>query len=179
MPRYVGLIRGINVGGKKLVKMADLRARLTESGLDNVRTFLQSGNIVFDAAERSAADLEALVERTLSAMGVDANAIVRSASDFVALAAQNPFGQAADEDPGHVLLMLGRDCPTTADIADMQARYPGTEQILRVGEAVYLHCPDGIGTSRLLGASAWVKLTATMTARNWNTVRILMAAVAE
>lgn len=179
MPRYVCLIRGINVGGHKLVKMAELRACLTDLGLEDVRTFLQSGNVVFDSAEASPGSLETLIEREMAVKcGVDAQCIVRTARSFVAMAETNPFADEAEHDPGHVLLMIGHALPTDEQIAEVQARYPGTERVRRVGEALYVHCPDGIGVSRLLSASAWSKLTSSLTARNWNTVRTISNALA-
>ncbi|MBA3726475.1 MAG: DUF1697 domain-containing protein [Armatimonadetes bacterium] len=174
MQTFIGLIRGINVGGKNILKMADLRTLLSEIGLEDVKTHLQSGNFVF-RGEGSISSMETrLAKEAENRLGLKAGFFVRSVDQWRSIVEDDPFPDAAKSDPGHLLMFVGRDIPAEANLKAIQERYPGTEQIGVVGETVYVFCPDGIGTSKLLGSGAWVKATSNATARNWNTVVALL-----
>jgi uncharacterized protein (DUF1697 family) len=171
---YIGLIRGINVGGNKKVKMADLRELLSGMGFENPRTLLQSGNFVFGSDSKSTNELESRLEAEAEVkLGLRAAFFVRSLNQWDSVIANNPYPDGAKSDPSHLLAVIGKERPEEKLLRELQERFPGTEQIAVSHGNLYVFAPDGIGTSKLLGASAWVKATSTGTARNWNTVLAL------
>jgi uncharacterized protein (DUF1697 family) len=169
---FVGLLRGINVGGKKMVPMAGLRAAVEELGFRDVRTLMQSGNFVFRSEKKSAAPIEKLLQSKLM---FDADVVVRSAEEWQALVDRNPFPEDAKRDPSHLLVMCFKE--PLVDIDAVRRSIVGRERVHLYGREIYLCYPDGIGTSKLTNAVIERAVGARGTARNWNTVVKLLAAV--
>ena len=179
MPVYIGLLRAVNLASGTRVPMDRLRALLAEIGLENGRTLLQSGNVVF----RSRSNDEPTLERTLAQavsqrFGVGTDVFVRSAEAWRSLIAANPFGREAHDDPSHLLVMALRDAPTEERWKALAAAIPGRERVQGSGRHAYLVYPDGIGRSRLTAARIESRLGTVGTARNWNTVNKLAELVA-
>lgn len=173
MPRYVALLRAVNVGGVK-VAMSDLKALCEAIGCTEVSTLLNSGNVVFTSA-RSGAALEKSLESEMTkrfARGTDF--LVRTAKEWSALIAANPFPDMAKRDPGHLVAMPLKDAPTKAAMAKLAAAIKGRESTQAVGSTLYLTYPDGIGTSKLTITVIEKSLGTRGTARNWNTVLKVM-----
>jgi len=161
MTLRIALLRGINVGGNKMIAMSDLRDMATRLGLREARTLLQSGNLVFRSG-KPPAQLEKLLEREI-AMNVDV--FVRTAEEWQAAVARNPFAEEAKRDPGHLLLMALKDAADAGTLV-----IPGREVARGSGREIYLYYPDGQGKSKLTNAVIEKKLGTRGTARNWNTV---------
>lgn len=165
------LLRGINVGGHRIIKMAELRALCTALGYDAVRTLLQSGNVVFRAAD----DDPSAVGVTLGAaieerFGFAVDVMVRTAGDLRAVIDHCPFPQAAANDPKRlVATFLAHEADPKA-VAELQAGQAGPEQIAPGPGALYIHYPQGIGRSKLTNAVVEKRLGVRGTARNWKTV---------
>ena len=164
----IALLRGINVGGNKMLSMSDLRQRAERLGLRDVRTLLQSGNLVF-RSNKKPAQLETMLEKEL-----DVVVFVRTPEEWAAAIAANPFPNEAKNDPGH-LIVLALKTPADASALVM----PGREVARGNGREIYIHYPDGQGTSKLTNAAIEKKLGTRATARNWNTVMKLASLVAE
>lgn len=169
MPTYVALLRGINVGGNSL-RMDRLRALFDGLGLQRVRTYIQSGNVVFDAVEPPARWRER-IERSLEGQTrLPVSFVLRSAAQLARIIDANPFlaSGSIDRTKLHVVFLSGR-APKRAS-ALLGGIPAGTDQF-RVGrEEIYLHCPNGFARSRLGGAPFERLLGLTATIRNWNTV---------
>lgn len=175
MPRWVALLRAVNLGSRNRVPMAELRAALEELGCSEVRTHLQSGNAVFrrrsTKRERLAAELEALlVER----FGVEQPVILRTAEELVALRDGHPFG---DDVSGTYVAFLRAE-PAPARVAALAELAPAAERVLVVGSDAYLRYPAGVARATLTPALLEKRLGVAATARNWRTVSAL-AALAE
>jgi len=171
MGRYIALIRGINVGGHKRVAMSDLRGMATQLGFLDVRTLLQSGNLVFRSATTSGAELERLLEvEAEKRLGLKADFLVRTAGEWDEIVARNPFRAEAEHDPAHLVVMLLKDSPDSKSVELLQAAINGPEIIRADGKQLYIVYPDGIGRSRLTHTLIEKKLGMRGTARNWNTV---------
>jgi uncharacterized protein (DUF1697 family) len=156
--------------------MADLRDLVAELGGAGARTLLQSGNLVFHHARRRGVAVERLLEAALrERLTLETDVLVRTAVEWAALVAANPFPGAAAADPAHLLLMCLKDAPGRAQAAALQHAIPGRETARVVGRAAYLVYPDGIGTSKLTATVIEKALGARGTARNWNTVTKLAA----
>jgi uncharacterized protein (DUF1697 family) len=176
MPSYIALLRGINVGGHNAVAMADLRKLATDLGFSDVATLLQSGNLVFNAGKRSGNALESLLEReTAERVGVAVDYVVRSADEWKAVVAGNPFPQQAKDDPGHLVVVFLKTALPPKSVESLQAAIVGPEIVRGSGKQLYIVYPDGMGRSKLTGTLIEKKLDTRGTARNWNTVLKLLA----
>jgi uncharacterized protein (DUF1697 family) len=171
MATYVALMRAVNVGGRNVIGMSDLRELAAQLRLDAPRTLLQSRNLVFRTAARSTADLERLLESEAAArLGLETDVMVRRAADWQAIIEGNPFLRQAPDDPGHLLVMIFKKAPKAADVTALRASISGREVVEAVGAHAYLVYPDGIGRSRLTTALIERTLGTRGTGRNWNTV---------
>ena len=175
MTTYVALLRGVNVGGNKMVSMAALRTALEKMGFADVRTLLQSGNVVFRSTARATATLEGTLERELEArLKCQADFHVRTAAELADVVARNPFPDDARVDPGHLLVMFFKAPLDTTKVKALEAAIPGRERMHADGRHLYVTFPDGVGTSKL-PAMLDRRLGARGTGRNWNTVMKLSA----
>jgi uncharacterized protein (DUF1697 family) len=176
MTTYVALLRGINVGGNKKIKMAELREQLTDLGLQNVQTLLQSGNVVFQSEETPRERLQTLLtEETERRLGVRSDYFVRTAEEWEAIIAANPFPQEAVDDPSHLLVVVAGAPPVAKDVESVQAAITGPE-VIKIGtEHLYIIFPEGIGRSKIDRTPGYNKLVVSGTARNWNTVMKIAA----
>ncbi len=175
---HVALLRAINVGGHNPVAMADLRGLLAEEGFADVRSLLQSGNLVFRSDGRAAAELEqALEAAAIARLGLRTEFLVRTAAEWDAIVAGNPFPAEAACDPGRLLVMFLKEAPGANDIAALQAAITGPEVVRAAGKQAYIVYPAGIGRSRLTSTLVEKKLATRGTGRNWNTVLKLAALV--
>ena len=173
MTRQVALLRGINVGGKKKVAMADLRALVEGLGHTDVITYINSGNVVFAGGTPKArrGELEAAIERAIEAeLGLDVAVIVRTHDELAAAVDANPFPAAV---PARLLLSFLRSQPAAEAYAAAEAVESGADEFRVDGTTVYLHCPDGIGRSKLAEALSKPAL-GLATSRNLATVRKLV-----
>ncbi len=179
MTVHVALIRGINVGGHKMVAMADLRALIARLGFADVRSVLQSGNLVFRGSGAGGASLERKLEAAArTRLGLEADFYVRTARQWQVVIRSNPFPDEAARDPGRFIVMVLRDTPGAAPLRALQAAVTGTEAVRARGQQLYIVYPDGIGRSRFTSALIERTIGTRGTARNWNTVLKLGALIA-
>ena len=173
---HVALLRGINVGGKNLVPMAALTEMFVKAGCEGVRTYIQSGNVVFAAAAGDAAKLPGLISKRIEKrLGLRVPVVLRTAAELRRVVNGNPF--AGSEDVLHVAFLA--DEPTKAQVAALDPeRSPGDSFLVR-GREVYMHCPNGMARTKLTNAYFDSKLGTVSTARNWRTVLKLVEMVGE
>jgi uncharacterized protein (DUF1697 family) len=169
MPAYVALLRGINVGGKRLIKMSDLRDVFAGADAREVATYIQSGNVVFTHAARSLPKLAAELERRIArTAGFQVPVVLRTASELARVILDSPFPE-ADPDHLHVAFLAVRP-PAIRPLIDAAAFAP--ERFVLRGRELYLYLPGGMGRSKL-GAAVLARpraIGAGATARNWRTV---------
>lgn len=176
MARCIALLRAVNVGGRNTLAMAELRAFLSELGLGNPETLLQSGNAVFDADKRQPAMLESLLEKSaVKTLNLKVGFLIRTAGEWDAALAANPFAKQAREDATKVALMTLKDAPAQGRLAALRAATTGRERIAGEGRHLFIHYPDGQGRSKRTGALIEKTLGIRGTARNWNTAMKLAA----
>ena len=168
---HIALLRGINVGGCNLIAMADLRAMADGLGLGPAKTLLQSGNLLFEGGKRSTSALEKTLEaETQKRFGIAVDYMVRTAAEWDAIVAENPFPDEAEHDPSHLVALCLKGEVTPAKVKVLQAAIRGREVVRGSGRILYLTYPDGIGDSKLTNAVIERTLGLRGTARNWNTV---------
>ena len=171
MTTYIGLLRAINLGAHNKIAMSDLRALLEKLGFGDPKTLILSGNVVFKSDEKSAAKIEQVLEAaTAKHLGVTTDYFVRSAKDWQAVIAANPFRAEAKSDPGRMVAMCLKEAPTAQAVKALQATITGREVVRAKGSVAYLVYPDGQGRSKLTIARIEKALGTRGTARNWNTV---------
>ncbi len=159
-----------------MVPMADLRDLAASLGLGDARSLLQSGNLVFQSGARGAASLERLLQSAMAKrFDLEIHVFVRTAEEWNAVIARNPFADEAKRDPSHLLVMFLKDAPKAHDVKGLRAVITGREVVHAQGRQAYIIYPDGIGRSRLTSSVIERKLGTRGTARNWNTVLKLQA----
>jgi len=176
MQTWVALFRGINVGGKNLLPMAALRNDLEDLGLENVRTYIQSGNVVFDAPKGSATSLaDEIAGRVEERHGFRPHLLLLGREDLMRAIEANPFPEAVSEPKTlHFFFLAEKASDPNLEALDA-ARKPSEAYELTDG-VFYLHAPDGIGRSKL-AANAEKYLGVVTTARNYRTVDKLRSMV--
>lgn len=152
LERRVALLRGVNVGTAQRVAMADLRALFAELGYDDVRTLLNSGNVVFTLEQRRAGDVGARLERAIAErLGVAARVTVLSGAELARAVRENPLGRVA-HDPSRLLIVFPRGATALQRLAPLLEK-PWSPEALALGQrAAYLWCADGIAAGRLWSA---------------------------
>ncbi|GAB3954729.1 DUF1697 domain-containing protein [Micromonospora vulcania] len=173
MGRYVALLRGVNVGKVRLA-MADLRRVVGDLGHEDVKTYLQSGNVVFGSSVRDAEKLASGIEKALTdELKLTVPVLVRSARELAAVAGGNPYAERED-DPTRLLVGFLRTAPTKTAVAGLSV--PGGENVAFTvsGRELYLHYPEGgYGRTKFTNAYVEKKLDVVGTTRNWKSVRSL------
>lgn len=171
MSTLVALIRGVNVGGVKL-EMSRLRTILTDCGFKDVRTYIQSGNAIFAATISPAKSAKAIAEKLTRAVGRPISVIVRTPRQLAAVIAESPFlkEKGIDERRLSVFFLDGK--PSAQALKALAAVKSGRDRFSAREFEIYVHCPDGFGTSKLAATLERV-IGVGATARNWNTVRKL------
>jgi uncharacterized protein (DUF1697 family) len=171
---YVALLRGINVGGKRPLSMKRLAEVFVLAGCSDVRTYIQSGNVVFRARPAVAAKLSSVLSSTIAKMaGFDVPVVLRSLDELRSAVKQNPFLRAG-VDPAECHLMFLMDVPESAKVKKLSATRSPTDEFAVVGRDVYLRLPNGAGRSKLTNAYFDGTLATVSTLRNWRTVLVLL-----
>ena len=171
---HAALLRGINVGGKNMLPMKDLAAMFTNAGCASVSTYIQSGNVVFEASPALARRIPALIERAISdRFGYQVPVLTRTGAALRGIVRGNPFLEAgADIGTLHVAILA--DAPAAAKVKALDPdRSPPDEFAVR-GREIYLQCPNGFARTRLTNAYFDSKLGTISTVRNWKTVEALL-----
>ena len=171
---YLALLRGINVGGKNKILMKDLSDIFVDAGCKNVRTFIQSGNVVFNSSPKAAARVPGLIAaRITTSFGYKTPVVLRSMAELEDAVSNNPFLKAgALENSLHVLFLA--DLPTAIQVGALDPnRSPPDEYIVR-GREIYLQLTNSAAVTKLTNAYFDSKLTTVSTGRNWRTVTKLL-----
>jgi uncharacterized protein (DUF1697 family) len=184
MATHVALLRGINLGGRNKVAMADLRGLVSELGHADVSTYIQSGNVLFTAvADTDTSALAAGLTRAIAdKLGVSSPVVVVAREELAQIVAANPFPAEPDPRRVHAVVLSEPPWPDLAVKLDAarakSAAASEADQVLAIGRTLYLHTPAGYGRSVLAEALLRVvsspKSGATGTARNWATMTKLL-----
>ncbi len=174
--RYVALLRGVNVGGKNKLPMADLRDIFTAAGCSAVQTYIQSGNVVFEAAPELAERLPEIVAQAIRRrFGYETAVVVRSGEDLRQVAASNPFDTSGD--PRFLQVAFLEDAPSAEAVSRLDPERSPPDAFAVQGRNVYLHYPNGVARSRLTNEYLAAQLQTASTMRNWRTVLTLLEMV--
>ena len=175
----VALLRGINVGGKNRLSMKDLAAMFGDAGCTGVRTYIQSGNVLYRAEPKLDKDVPSLVSASiLSHFGYRIPVVTRTARELQEIVQANPFLKHSDEpDKLHVAFLPEIPDPAKVEALDVNRSTPDEFAVL--GREIYLYCPNGLARTRLTNSYFDSTLSTTSTMRNWKTTLKLLDMVTE
>ena len=172
MPTYVVLLRGVNVGRGRAVPMAALRDALGAAGHADVRTYVQSGNVVLRSRASASAVAASVHDAVADLSGLDVAVVVRTAKELADVAAHNPFLRPGADPARQLHVAFLEDRPSPAAVNGLDPHRAAPEELRVRGREVYLWCPDGFGRSRvMIGVERALGTAATV--RNWRTVQEL------
>lgn len=167
---FVALLRGINVSGRNKIPMPELRSLCAELGWEDVQSYIQSGNLLFNA-ESTVAKLETELERAIERrFGLSISIIVRTAAVWPGYVRDNPYPEASRNEPNFVMLALSKAVPKPDAVEKLQERAVSGERIVQVGDALWFHYASGVAKSKLSPALIDRLVGSPVTARNWRTV---------
>lgn len=170
---WVALFRGINVGGNHLIPMAILREILGELHLQNVRTYIQSGNVVFETAGRVSSSLGLeIAEKVQQRQGFSPSILLLSSAQWKAAVDENPFPEAIGE-PKTLHFLFLSETPSNPNLEALHAKKSATERFVLTDSVFYFHAPDGIGRSKIAAVVERI-LGVVTTGRNYRTVQKLL-----
>ena len=174
MTSYVALLRGINVGGARTLPMPALAELFEEAGCTSVRTYIQSGNVVFAADDELGDNFRQHVAEAIERrFSMQVPIVLRTAQEMADAVGNNPFlAEGGDEKALHVAF-LG-DTPSADAIASLDADRSPPDRFAVIGRDIYLHLPNGVARTKLTNAYFDSKLKTVSTLRNWRTVLTLL-----
>jgi uncharacterized protein (DUF1697 family) len=171
MPVYAAMLRGINVGSHKRVKMDDLRKSCEALGFEQVKTYIQSGNVVFKTGKASSETLGKKIEaRIVSDFGFSASVIVRTSAELGEIIAANPFLKKRGVDHERLHVTFLSDIPAGPALKKLAEFTVTPDQSKCVGREIFLHLPNGFSGSSLWKVPWEKSLAVVTTTRNWKTV---------
>ncbi len=180
MPGYIAMLRGINVGGHKTIKMEDLRALCSGVGFRNVETYVQSGNVVFQTPIENPAILSKRIgETVLQSFGFDVPVIVRTSKEMRNVIANNPFLKEKDIDSSKLHVTFLSETPQKGSLKKLEALSTSPDRFYPSLHEVYLYCPGGYGRTKLSNSAIEKALSVRATTRNWKTTNTLFEMVSE
>jgi len=170
----IALLRGINVSGKRMVKMNDLKVLFESLELKNVRTYLQSGNVVFDCDDKTIEIIGKRIEETiLQELHLSVPVILKSSDQVEQILQNNPFLIDRKENINHLYVTFLGEQPAEEVIDKLKDTKSSNDEFLLAGKEIYLFCPGGYGNTKLSNNFFENKLKMTATTRNWRTVNEL------
>jgi uncharacterized protein (DUF1697 family) len=168
--KHVALLRGINIGGKHKLPMKDLAGMFFAAGCTEVKTFIQSGNVLFNAPAKVAKQIaEVIPEAVGMRFGYRPAVVLRTIEQFENAAGNNPF---STEENVHVLFLA--DTPDAARVKELDPSRSPPDAFAVRGSEIYLHLPNGVSNSKLTSPYFDSKLKTLSTGRNWRTVTTLL-----
>ena len=174
MPTFIALLRGINIGGQKVIKMTDLQAHFVSFGAAKVRTYIQSGNVIFEHADKSSRSLRKRLEAHLAGkLGYAVPTLILSLKELATITAANPYDLGLPEFGRRMYVCFFGTPPTAAAIKATEPLVTNRERLMIKGSAGYAFYADGLGRARLSSTVIERKL-GLATLRNWNTVTALL-----
>lgn len=170
MERYLAFLRGINVGGHNKIPMAELRERCESWGFEDVRSYIQSGNLIF-RSHMHKNEIEDFLSKEIEAhFGVTVPVIVRRDDEWLRYSDENPFPEAAEREANLVMIGLCKKAPAAEATSRLAERARHGERVVQVGDDIWIHFAGGSGTSRLSPSAIDKAVESPVTTRNWRTV---------
>ncbi|MHA6534492.1 DUF1697 domain-containing protein [Paenibacillus sp. BAC0078] len=176
MNTYIALLKGINVGGNKIIKMQALKAMFESLGYDRVRTYIQSGNVVFESGDTDSDALAEIISRQImETFGFDVSVLIRSLEQLETVIAGNPFEIFEEEAYKRLYVSFLEKEPSEEALEQLQPYADGADKLIVAGREMYTLYEVSVSKSPLFKVPLEKLLGTSITARNWNTVNKLAA----
>lgn len=180
MRKYVSLLRGINVSGQKKIKMEELRALYESLNLKKIKTYVQSGNVIFECPDSNISELTSKIERKIKqTFYYSVTVIIRTKNEFKHLIDNNPFYGERKEDITKLHVTFLADTPSDSSLGVINELEDKSAQLAIAGKEIYLFCPNGYARTKLTNSYFEEILNVSATTRNWKTVNKLYDLVKE
>ena len=175
MQTYISILRGINVGGQRIIKMVDLKALYEDLGFSGVQTYIQSGNVVFRHDWTAQEEIEIKIEKEIfNRYGFDVPVVVLNQTEFRQIISGNPLATEANCDPSHLHVTFLSNIPDPGKWEKICTGNYGTDEFILADKAIYLCCRNGYGKTKLTNGFFEQKLGIAATTRNWRTTLELL-----
>lgn len=175
MTTYISLLRGINVSGQKKIKRGGLVPLYETLGWKNAKTYVQSGNVLFDSADGSALKLSRRIEEKIQqTYGFSVTVLIRTAEELQRTAKKTPFLKKANVDIAKLHVTFLSEGPDRTALEQLDGIVSGDDEFMIAGKEIYLYCPNGYGRTKLSNTFFEKKLKVAATTRNWNTATALL-----
>lgn len=176
MTTYISILRGINVGGQKKIRMEDLKALYESLNFNDVITYIQSGNVIFKTVEKiTSTDLQNTIEEAIqNKYGFHVPVIVKTVEEIQHTIKNNPFIEENNIDKEKLHVTFLAEVPAKSNLEKLHTYNFPPDRFLVIGKDIYLSCPVNYGNSKLSNNFFESKLKVTATTRNWRTVNTLL-----
>jgi uncharacterized protein (DUF1697 family) len=175
MATCIALLRGINVSGHNMIKMDDLKRVLGELDFKEVRTYIQSGNIVFNSEKNDVAGLAADISGKIRQhFGFDVPVVIRTVNELELIIKNNPFLPDGNKEADKMHVTFLADIPDAGRASNIMDNKFLPDEFVIIGKEIYLYCPDGYGRTKLTPQFFESRLKVATTTRNWRTVEKLL-----
>jgi uncharacterized protein (DUF1697 family) len=175
MNTYVAILRGINVGGKRMIKMDALKQLFTSLGFLNIETYIQSGNLFFQCKKTNEEKLAATIAKEIeSVFAFDVPTIVKNVEELKQIVTNNPFTEDKKKLTEHFHVTFLATAPTKTNIDSIAKLTFGDDAFVIIDKVVYLYCPNSYSNSKLTNGFFENKLKVIATTRNWKTCNALV-----
>lgn len=172
MPKYLSLLRGINVSGQKKILMKDLKSLFEESGFKNVKTYIQSGNVIFES--RPVKNLSQKIEQKIAdKYNFQVPVLIRTVEEMATLIKKNPLVKEKNIDQKRLYVTLLAEKPANEYINKLMEVNYEPEKFIITDKEVYIYCPDGYGEAKFSNNFIEKKLNTKGTTRNWKVINEL------
>jgi uncharacterized protein (DUF1697 family) len=175
MTTYISMLRGINVGGHKKIKMDILKQLYVELGYTNVQTYIQSGNVIFRTQVTDTLNLaKSIAKQILEVTGLEVPVLVLELDEMKRIVENNPFNLDSTKNTASFHITFLSKTPDTISFEKIKSTDFGADHFELLDKAIYVYCPTGYGTTKLTNTFFENKLKVTATSRNWKTVNELV-----
>lgn len=173
--RYIALLRGINVSGQKKIKMIDLKNLFEALGFKNVKTYIQSGNVIFDYNSIDIEKLANEIEKKISEIfGFFVNIVIRTDEELRNIINNNPLVKDPNVEFDNLYVTFMLDIPDSSSVKLLDEKKEENEKLSIISREIYLYCPNGYGRTKLNNVMIEKKLKTVATTRNWKTINNLL-----
>lgn len=175
MNTYISLLRGINVSGQKMIKMIELIELYESLKFNDVKTYLQSGNVIFNSSLNDIEKLSGMIEERIERkFGFRVDVLIRSINEFQQIISNNPFLKREGLDTSKLHVTFLSEIPSKTLLDEIKLPEIEVDEFNNIGREIYLFCPNGYGRTKLSNNFFEKKLDVIASTRNWKTVNILL-----
>ena len=175
MNTFIAILRGINVSGKRIIKMDALKQLFTDLNFKNIQTYIQSGNVIFKSSDSDVLEIKKRIENgILNAFSLEVPVIIITSDELESVVSENPFTEDETKNSNFLHVTFLSEKPKEEYVIQLNGMNFPEEEFQIKNNAIYLYCPNGYGNSKLTNTFFEKKLKTTATTRNWKTTKELL-----